>query len=234
MPRPSSVSLSFATASGRASRAPSPFLRAVSWAESTWRADGLEVRLEPVTTQLWVRGRERALMTLPVKQELSMLGIGDSVGTGGIEAPVLRVQSMEELGPQVKGKIVLFDPPIPAGASGVERYRIYIPFRVHGPSRAATYGAVAVLVRSQPVHSLGTAHTGTLSYDPSQPKIPAATVSFEHGGWMARLLEAGQEVRVRLEMEAHDGGPVKTANVVAELKGTEHPEEIVLIGAHLV
>jgi len=209
------------------------FLKAVDWSASVLREDGLDVRLESVTTHLWVRGRERAIMTTPVGQELSMLGLGESVGTAGLEAPVIRIRSFEELGPQVKGKIVLFDPVIPEHASGGERYGIYIRYRLRGASKAAAFGALAVLVKSAPVHSLGTAHTGTLIYDPAQPKIPAATVSPEHGGWMARLLEAGQEVRVRLEMEAHEGGPVKTSNVVAEIKGSEHPEEIVLIGAHL-
>jgi hypothetical protein len=172
-------------------------------------------------------------MTAPVEQELAMLGIGESVGTKGIEAPVVLVRSFEELGSQVKGRIVLFDPPMPRGATGRERYRIYVPYRLRGASRAAAFGAAAVLVRSAPLHSLGTQHTGTLIYDPAQPRIPAATISFEDGGWMARLLEAGEEVRVRLEMEAHTADPVKTANVVAEIRGTEHPEEIVLIGAHL-
>lgn len=209
------------------------FLKAVDWASQVFREDGQEVRLEPVTTHLWVRGRERAMMTLPVGQELSMLGLGESVGASSLEASVVRIRSFEELGPQVKGKIVLYDPALPEDGTGGQRYGVYIRYRLFGASRAAAFGAVAVLIKSAPVHSLGTAHTGTLIYDPAQPKIPAATVSAEHGAWMARLLEAGQEVRVNLDMEAHQAGPVKTANVIAELKGSEHPEEIVLLGAHL-
>jgi len=210
-----------------------PFLKAVRWTELMSKQDGLDVRLEPVTTHLWVRGRERALMTAPVIRELPMLGLGDSVGTPGLEAPVTLVRSIAELGPQVKGKIVLFDPVIPASANGGERYGIYAPIRFGGASKAAAFGAVAMLLRCAPVNSLGTAHTGMLHYDPTQPKIPAATVAMEQATWMSRLLAQGQEVRVRLEMEARDGGPVPTANVVSEIKGGEHPEQIVLIGAHL-
>ncbi len=212
----------------------SAFQKAVSWAEATFRADGLDnVRLEPVTTELWVRGRERAEMTAPVVHVLPMLGLGESVGTPGMEAPVVVIRSFDELGPQVNGKIVLFNPAIPPGATGGERYQVYIPFRTHGASRAAAFGAIAALVRAAPVNSLATAHTGELSYDAGTPKIPAATLAPEYAQWIARLAAQGVEVRVRLEMEAHSGGSVATANVVGEIRGTAQPEQVVLIGAHL-
>ena len=212
----------------------SEFQNAVSWAEATFRKDGLDnVRLEPVTTELWVRGRERAEMTEPVAHVLPMLGLGESVGTAGVEAPVAVVHSFDELGPQVKGRIVLFNPAIPPGATGGERYGIYVPFRTHGASRAAAFGAVAVLVRAAPVNSLATAHTGTLSYDAGTPRIPAATIAPEYAEWITRLAAQGVEVKVRLEMEAHSAGPVATANVVGEVRGAAKPDEIVLIGAHL-
>lgn len=210
------------------------FQQAVAWTAAAMREDRLDaVRLEPVTTELWVRGRERALMTAPVVHELPMLGIGESVGTPGVEAPVVVVRSFAELGPQVKGKIVLFDPVIPPDASGGARYGIYFPFRAFGASKAAAFGAVAALVRAAPVHSLATAHTGMLSYDPAQPKIPAAIVAAEYAEWIARLAAAGVEVRARLEMGAHSAGNVVTANVVGEIRGAGKPQEIVLIGAHL-
>jgi carboxypeptidase Q len=211
-----------------------PFQQAVKWAEATLREDGHEgVRTEPVQVHLWIRGRERAAMTTPVEHELPMLGLGESVGTPGVEAPVVVVRSLEELGPQVKGKIVLFEPEIPAGASAGALYGIFASFRTHGPSRAAAAGAVAALVRSVPPLSLATPHTGTLDYDAGKPRIPAAALDAEHADWIARLFRAGVEVRVRLEMGARDGGLVDTANVVAEIRGAVRPEEIVLIGAHL-
>ncbi len=210
------------------------FQRAVAWGSATMREDGLDaVRLEPVTTELWVRGRERAVMTAPVVHELPMLGIGESVGTPGVEAPVVVVRSFAELGPKVEGKIVLYDPVIPPEAGGGARYGIYFPFRADGASEAAAFGAVAVLVRAAPVHSLATAHTGMLRYDPAQPKIPAAIIAAEYAEWIARLARAGVEARVRLEMEAHSAGNVETANVVGEVRGAARPQEIVLIGAHL-
>ena len=211
-----------------------PFQQAVRWAEATFREDNHEaVRSEPVKVHLWVRGRERAVMTAPVEHELPMLGLGESVGTPGIEAPVAVVRTLEELGPQVKGRIVLFDPDLPTGASAGALYGIFSNLRTHGPSRAAAAGAVAALVRSVPPVSLATPHTGTLEYDLDKPRIPAAALDAEHADWIARLARKGVEVRVRLEMEAHDGGLVDTANVVAEIRGASKPEEIVLIGAHL-
>ena len=211
-----------------------PFLQAVHWAEETFRADSIErVRLEPVTVEVWVRGRERAVMTTPLVRELPMLGLGESVGTPGIEAQVVMVRSLEEIGPQVKGKIVLFNPIIPPEAGGGARYGIYSPLRTHGPSRAAQAGAAAALIRTAPVVSLATPHTGTLEYDKEAPRIPAATIPVEDAEWIARLIGAGVEVRVRLEMGAHIVGEVATANVVAEIRGSAAPDEIVLIGAHL-
>ncbi|HVN31632.1 MAG TPA: M20/M25/M40 family metallo-hydrolase [Thermoanaerobaculaceae bacterium] len=211
-----------------------PFQHAVRWAEATFREDGHEsVRAEPVQVGLWIRGRERAVMTAPVEHDLPMLGLGESVGTPGVEAPVVVLRSLEEIGPQVKGKIVLFEPEIPASASAGRLYGIFAHLRTHGPSLAAAAGAVAALVRSVPPLSLATPHTGTLEYDPDKPRIPAAALDAEHADWIARLVRAGVEVRVRLEMGARDGGLVDTANVVAEIRGESKANEVVLVGAHL-
>jgi carboxypeptidase Q len=211
-----------------------PFQQAVRWAEATFREDGHEgVRTEPVKVHLWIRGRERAVMTAPVEHDLPMLGLGESVGTPGVEAPVVVVRSLEEVGPPVKGRIVLFEPDIPAGAGAGALYGIFARIRTRGPSAAGAAGALAALVRSVPPVSLATPHTGTLDYDADKPRIPAAALDAEHADWIARLVRAGVEVRVRLEMGAHDGGLVDTANVVAEIRGASKPDEIVLVGAHL-
>ncbi len=112
---------------------------------------------------------------------------------------------------------MLYNPEIPPEAGGGTRYGIYFPFRADGASKAAAFGAVAVLVRAAPVHSLATPHTGMLRYDPAQPKIPAAIIAAEYAEWLTRLAQAGVEARVRLEMDAHTAGNVETANVVGEV-----------------
>lgn len=208
--------------------------RAMKWAETTFRADGQDaVRLEPAAVELWERGHERAVATAPFERELVMLGLGMSVGTPGLEAPVTVVRSIAEIGEQVRGRIVLVCPDVPPDASAGARYGLFAGPRFAAPSAAARHGALAVLIRSVPVHSLATPHTGTLHYDDDAPKIPGAALAAEDADWIARLVRAGFEVRVRLEMEAHSAGTVTSSNVIAEIRGGEKPDEIVLIGAHL-
>ena len=133
---------------------------AIRWAERTMQQDGLDTRTEPVTVPRWVRGTEQLTMTAPRPQTLELLTLGMSVGTPpeGIEAPVVVIDSFEHLdrlGKQIEGHIVLYDVPFTT-------YYENVQYRTRGPSRAASYGAVAVLVRSVTPTSLSTPHTGTL------------------------------------------------------------------------
>jgi carboxypeptidase Q len=208
--------------------------RAVVWAEKAMRDDGLErVRLQPVSVPHWVRGRESAEMVVPGPQRLSMLGLGRSVGTppGGITADVVAVESFSELNAlpedQVRGKIVLYDVPF-------TKYGETVNYRGQGAKRAASRGAVAALVRSVGPVSLRTPHTGNMSaYVDSFPRIPAAAVSIEDAMMMHRLLDRGQHVRVKLEMEADTVLDAPSNNVIGELRGRERPDEVVVVGGHL-
>lgn len=213
--------------------------RAVRWAAETMSADGLDARLEAVTVPAWVRGRESASLVAPFERGLRMLGLGNSVGTpqGGITAEVVTVRDFDDfvtLGDSVRGKIVLYTARMPAyddekGAG----YGETVKFRVAGPSAAAEAGAVAVLVRSVTARSLQSPHTGTLRYDEKHPKIPAAALTTEDADFLSRLVSSGEKVRVRLEMEARFAPDAQSANVVGELRGSERPDEIVVIGGHL-
>jgi len=208
--------------------------RAVAWGERILRADGHEnVRVEPVLVPHWVRGEERAELLAPMRKPLLMLGLGGSVGTPAIEAPVTVVHSFEELSPAVAGTIVLFCvPPRPGDTAGAH-YGRTAGYRAQGPSRAAAFGAVAALVRSITVRSLHTPHTGSLGYDDLQPHIPAAAITAEDADWLDRLSARGVPIRARLEMGARTLPDALTHNVVAEIVGSEHPEEIVVVGGHL-
>jgi Zn-dependent M28 family amino/carboxypeptidase len=128
---------------------------------------------------------------------------------------------------------VLFDVPMGDGLPAVERYGDAVAIRVDGASRAAAQGAVAVLVRSVTTRTLYTPHTGGVRYDSEQARIPAAAVSPEDASWMSRLDARGIEVRARLVLGAHAEADAASANVIAEVRGAERPDEIVLIGAHL-
>jgi hypothetical protein len=206
---------------------------AIAWAARRMSVDGLgNVRAEEVVVPVWVRGDERAALLEPARHELSILGLGMSVGTreGGVTAEVVVVGSFAELdsigAAAVRGRIVLFDVPY-------TNYGETVRFRSDGPSRAARHGAVAALVRSVGPISYDTPHTGSLSYVDSLPKIPAAAVTIENATMMRRMFERGETVRARLEMGAERRPDAPSANVVGEVVGSERPDEVVVIGGHI-
>jgi carboxypeptidase Q len=214
--------------------------RAVGWAKGAFEADGHEnVHSEEVKVPTWVRGFEEATMVRPTAQPLWILGLGGTVGTprNGLEADVIAVPSFEALdalGEKVKGKIVLFSRRLEAVEDGqLQAYGSAVAYRGGGPSRAARLGAVGAFIRSLATRSLRSPHTGGLRYDPTAPKIPAAALSTEDADLIVRLLEAGERVTVRLKLSGKMGPEAQDANVLAELRGREHPEEVVLLGAHL-
>jgi carboxypeptidase Q len=206
--------------------------RAIAWATAEMTKDGLDnVRAEKVMVPHWVRGEESLELLTPVALKLPMLGLGNSIATpaAGITSDVVAVQDFAELdalGDRVRGKIVLYNAPF-------TNYGATVQYRLNGASRAARYGAVAALVRSITPVSLQTPHTGAMNYDPQQPKIPTAAITIEAADLLQRLSDDGQHPVVRLKMEAKFLADAESANVVAELKGTEKPDEIVLIGGHL-
>jgi len=206
--------------------------RAIAWAVETMKADGLDnVRAERVMVPRWVRGVESAEIVEPPRHSVVMLGLGGTVATppGGLEADVVVVTSFDDLREkraQVPGRIVLFD-------VAYTNYSETMSYRTGGARLAADYGAAAVLVRSVGPVGLRTAHTGSVNYAPGQPQIPAAAIAAEDANRISRLSNAGRRVRVRLVTSGRMEADVASANVVAEITGREHPEEVVLIGGHL-
>ncbi|HWJ56098.1 MAG TPA: M20/M25/M40 family metallo-hydrolase, partial [Vicinamibacterales bacterium] len=212
--------------------------KAIAWAARTMKDDGHDVRTEPVMVPHWVRGAESAEITAPVARTLHVLGLGDTVATprAGITAPVVVVHDWAELEAkqtQVKGAIVLYDVAMPKWTEEKgSGYGETVQYRSHGPSRAARFGAVAVLMRSVTAHSLRTPHTGMTEYDEGVAKIPALAVSVEDSQLIARLATDGP-VTVHLKTEGRMLPDAPSANVIGELRGREHPEEIVVIGGHI-
>ena len=190
------------------------------------------VRLEPAMVPVWVRGQESLELLSPQSRPIEMLGLGGSVGTPGLEAPVVVIHSFEELSPAVSGKIVLFNVPMKEATPSVSAYGEAVNFRVNGASKAAKFGAVGMVLRSVTTRSLNTPHTGVLHYEEGIPQIPAAAIPPEQADWLERMTKEG-EVRLRLKMEAHTLPDAPSANVVGEIRGREKPDEIVILGAHL-
>lgn len=205
---------------------------AIKWAIAEMRRDGLEnVRAEKVMVPHWVRGAESLEMTQPVRSVLPMLGLGNSVGTPpkGIAADAIVVRSFDELdtlGERVRGKIVVYNVPFTT-------YRETVQYRGNGASRAARHGAVAALVRSAGPVSLQTPHTGAMRYAEDQPKIPVAAITIEAAEMMQRMQGRNEQITLRLKMEAKFLPDAESANVVAELRGREKPDEVILVGGHI-
>lgn len=217
--------------------------QAVTWTTQRFKEWGIDVRNERVMVPHWVRGRETATLVSHNDRQIVLTALGGSVATPaeGITADLIEVSSFDELAKlgrdKIKGKIVVYYNPMDMSlieqGRAFEAYGKAVPFRGIGASRAAEYGAVATVIRSVASASLRTPHTGSLRYDEKQPKIPAAAMTVEDSELVHRLLGAGKRVRMHLVLTPKSLPDVASANVVAEIKGSEHPEEIVLIGGHL-
>jgi len=205
---------------------------ALRWAEAEMKKDGLEnVRLEPVMVPHWVRGEESLEIVEPFPNAVPILGLGGSVSTRpeGVSGELMVVSSFDELNArkdEARGRIVLFN----------VLYTTYgetVRYRGGGASAAAKVGAVAALVRSVGLPGLRTPHTGGMRYEDGAPKIPTAAIPTEDADRFDRMVKRGQKVVLRLKMNARFLDHAPSANLVGELRGTEKPGEIVLVGGHI-
>lgn len=207
--------------------------RAIEWSAEQMKAAGLSnVQIIPTKVPHWVRGSESASMVAPLQKPLHMLGLGGSVGTpaGGITAEIVAVPDFDTLvklgRDRVQGRIVVYN----------YEFRGYGPargYRSNGASRAAALGAVAALVRSATGLAMQAPHTGEMTYDENQPRIPAAAISPEDAAMLARLDADGAPVKVHLEMSARTEPDTDGGDVIGEIPGKIHPEEVVVIGGHI-
>jgi carboxypeptidase Q len=206
--------------------------QAIDWMLAEMRAEGLDnVRGEPVMVPHWVRGQESAELVAPRAMNLPMLGLGGSVGTPpeGISAEVLVVSSfadLEKRAAEARGKIVLFDVPF-------TNYGATVRYRSDGAVAAARAGAVAALIRSVASYSLRSPHTGAMRYDSTVTRIPAAALSTEDAAMLHRMQDRGERIVVRLRMDARTDPDTPSRNVVAEIRGRELPDEVVVMGGHI-
>jgi carboxypeptidase Q len=206
--------------------------RAIDWIVEEMEGDGFQnVHTDPVMVPHWVRGEESLEMILPWPRELPMLGLGFSVATppGGIRAEVLVVNSYDELeerADEAKGRIVLFNVPFTT-------YGETVRYRSGGAVAAARAGAVASLIRSVTPYSQQTPHTGNSSYEEGVPKIPHAAITVEDADLLQRMQERGERVELHLRMEAQTFPDTPGRNVMGEIRGSELPDEVVVMGGHI-
>ena len=212
--------------------------RAVEWAKRKFASLGYDrVVLQPVTFPTWVRGHERAEVLSPAPQPLVLTTLGGSVGTGGpLEAEVVAFADLDALKAadpaQVQGRIAYIGKRMERHRDG-HGYGQVVGARSNGAVEAARKGAVAVLIRSVGTDSDRLPHTGVMRYEDGVPRIPAAALSNPDADQLTRLLALGEPVRLRLDLGASSGPDYTSYNVIGEITGSTHPDEVVVLAAHL-
>jgi Zn-dependent M28 family amino/carboxypeptidase len=222
--------------------------QAVQYVAAEMRALGAEVQLEKTSVPHWVRGVETGeLIKWPgqaagTTQKIVLTALGSSVATKpeGLTAEVAVVNSFEELKrlPEgsVRGKILLFneefDKRLAAQGNGGAAYGEAVVYRGSGPAVGASEGAVAVLVRSVGNADYRLPHTGMTNYRNDLPKVPAAAVTAEDADLLENLTRQGP-VEMRLVLTPQTLPRAESYNVIADWKGSEHPEQVVIVSGHL-
>jgi hypothetical protein len=216
--------------------------RAEQWGKEALLAAGADkVYLQECSIPHWVRGgKDEAKLIEPNKESsLKVLALGNSSGTGtkGIMAPVILVNSFEELEKrknEVRGKIVFYN--YKFNSRFVQTFVAYgdaVRYRGQGASRAAKYGAVAVLVRSMTESTDNNPHTGAMRYNDSFPRIPALAVGLWDADKLARAIQKNGLVKVFLKSNAHSLPDTTGYNVIGEFTGSEFPDQYITVGGHL-
>src|SRR2546422_2997499 len=222
--------------------------KAVEYVAGELKAIGCEVQLEKVMVPHWVRGEETAaLVQFPgmaenTTQKIVLCALGASVATppDGITAEVVVAKNFDELKAlprdKVAGKIVLFNYPfdkqMAAEGRGGEAYGEAVVYRGDGPSAAARQGAVACLIRSVGGADYRLPHTGQTKYADDAPKIPAGAVTAEDADLIVDLVRQGP-VKMKLILTPQQLPDVESYNVIGDIKGSEHPEQVIIVSGHL-
>lgn len=216
--------------------------KAVRWTKSVLDTMGLDsVWLQPCMVPHWVRGEKERVQVLGSKKHgnftLAALALGGSV-PGNVQAEVVEVKTwdqLEELGEKgLKGKIVFYNRPMDqTKIRTFEAYGGCVDQRVGGAARAAKYGAVGVLVRSMTLRLDDVPHTGTMIYDSAYTLIPAAAISTVAAEKLSQTIREEGRARVSLQLFCKTLPDAPSFNVIGEIRGTERPNDIILVGGHL-
>lgn len=220
--------------------------RAVLWGKEELEAMGLDrVYLQEVMVPKWVRGsfEYASIITGPgMSMNVPVCALGGSIATpaSGLRAQVVEVHSFEELEAlgeeNVKGKFVFFNRPMPAELINTfEAYSKSVDQRSRGAERAARLGAVGVIVRSMNLRMDDFPHTGGMNYGdlPLKMRIPAAAISTNGAQLLSSMLSLNKDVLFFLKQDCKNFPDVRSYNVIGEIKGSEFPDEIIVVGGHL-
>lgn len=220
------------------------YTKAVQWGEASLKKLGADkVFLQECMMPNWKRGgKDLAAVVLQngkkTNRSLDVLALGNSLGTGGkpLVAEVVAVQDFDEMEAkkdQLKGKIVYFNNKFnPTNIQTFKSYGEAGQYRRSGPSRAAKYGAVGVMIRSLTEATDNNPHTGTTGYDEAFPKIPAIALGNYDADYIWSITR-NSNIKVSMTTNGSFGPDVVGHSVVAELTGTELPNEYITVGGHL-
>ena len=220
--------------------------RAVDYTKAELEALGLDrVWLQPVMVPKWTRGNpEYAYIQTQggPTNTVNILALGGSVATpaAGLRAKVIEVQGIEDLAhygrEQIEGKIIFFNRPLPADMIHTfSAYGSCVDQRYSGAAEAAKYGASGVIVRSL-THKIDEhPHTGSMSYGdlPNNERIPAAAISTKDAEYLSSMLKLNADLDFYFKTNSRNFEDVESYNVIGEIKGSERPDEIIVVGGHL-
>jgi len=218
--------------------------KAVEWAKRKMESLGFQnVHLEPLMVPHWVRGPvEGATFVTDVSQKPAMLrvaALGGSIGTpkDGITGEIVEITSWDQLktiGDRAKGKMLFFNRPMDRSLiSTGQAYGRAVDQRGRGAVETAKVGGVAAIVRSMTTRLDDVPHTGAMGYVDTIPKVPAVAISTVGAELLHRLLAAGRQVTVTINLSCETLPDVESANVVGEIVGGEKPQEVIVVGGHL-
>jgi carboxypeptidase Q len=219
--------------------------KAVTFAQKRMKDAGADTTwLQEVMVPHWVRGAKETASfnstVLGIKQSVAVTALGGSIATpaGGITAKVIEVKGLNQLQTldplEIIGKIVYYSEPFdPAITETFEAYSKAVQQRWAGAMEAGKHGAVAVVVRSMAQHIDDYPHTGSMGYADSIPKIPGVAISTKAAAQLSEALAKDKNLTFTFKTSCEILPDVKSYNVIGQIKGTEHPEEVIVVGGHL-
>lgn len=217
-------------------------MKAIKWAESKMKKLGFDsVWLQPVYVPHWERGKlEKAFIRSSQKfinKKLTITAFGGSISTpkNGITGKVIEVHSLEEVSKlsDAKGKIIFYNRPFDNSlVSTMEAYGKAVDQRVNGAIEAAKVGAVAVLVRSIQSNYDNNPHTGVMKYAENVTKIPSAAISVIDADFLSNAIKKEPNLEVTIKLDCKTFDDALSYNVIGEIKGTEFPNDIIVVGGH--
>jgi len=219
--------------------------KSVDFVKATMDKMGLDsVYLQPCMVPHWVRGAKEVGEIVDVNTSkhtsVSICALGGSISTvpEGITAKVVEVHSFDELAKLgrkfIEGRIVFYNRPM--DPKHIETFKAYggaVDQRYSGAMQAAKYGAVGVIVRSMTLTKDDYPHTGSMGYVDSLIKIPACAISTNGADYLSLAMQMSSGTKFFMKINSTTLADEPSFNVVGEIKGSEKPEKIIVVGGHL-